>query len=327
LSLALGRPQVGMGRASCQFHVVRPLPPTAAGNQMRTTLTPCVATLVFVSALAAPARAQSPLNTLGTNIKNSAGDTWDVWTSPFRGRPDDWLFAIGMLAGSAGVSLVDANVDRLAINRINDAPWSLLKPFREGGIAFSGRVLTPVALGALGVSVVTRNNRLQEGLLGCSAAYAASSAIRTYVIYPLFARTRPDSSRNASTPPAKFGDQYDVDVPGRHVWGRHSFPGGHVVNVSACAAFLTRRYSMGAAEAIPWAVVGGVGVARMLDRRHWLSDQVIGIAFGYAVGKQFAVRSSHRANRKAADALATGPNGISAAPDDGGLRLTWKMAF
>jgi len=294
---------------------------------MRNPFTPCVVALLFVSTLGPPAGAQSPLRMLGTNIKNSAGDAWDVWTSPVRGRPDDWLFTLGIFAGSAGVSLVDADVDRWALKQSKHATWSFLKPFREGGIAFSGRFLTPAALAALGVSVVTRNSRLQEGLLGCAAAYAASSAVRTYVIYPVIARTRPDSSRSDVDPnPPKFGDQYDINIPGSSLWGRHSFPGGHLVNVSACAAFLTRRYSMGAAEVVPWAVVGSVGVARMLDGRHWLSDQVVGAAFGYAVGKQFAVRSSHRANR-IADTQTISPNGFSVAPDDGGVRLTWGMAF
>jgi len=294
---------------------------------MRTSLTPCVAALVFVSALAQLSRAQSPLSTLGTNIKNSAGDAWDVWTSPARARPDDWLVAFGVVAGSAGVSLADASVDRFAVQQTNKATWSFLKPFREGGVAFSGRFLTPAALAELGVSVVTRNYRLQEGLLGCATAYAASSAVRTYIIYPAVARTRPDSSRDFQTPPAAFGDQYDMNLPGSRPWGRHSFPGGHVVNVTACAEFLTSRYSMGAAEFIPWAVVGGVGFARMLDRRHWLSDQAVGIAFGYAVGKQFAVRSSRRANHTTAPALGATPNGLYFGPDAGGFRLSWKTDF
>jgi membrane-associated phospholipid phosphatase len=293
---------------------------------MRNPLIPCVAALVFVSVLTSPAPAQSRLGMLGTNIRYSAGDAWDVWTAPFRGQPDDWLYALGIVAGSAGVSLADAGVDRVAVKQSNGVAGSLLKPFREGGVAFSGRFLTPLALGALAVSVATRNSRLQEGLLGCGAAYAASSVVRTYVIYPIIDRTRPDSSRGSQTPPARFGDQYDIDVPGGSPWGRHSFPGGHVVNVSACATFLTRRYSMGAAEAIPWAVVGGVGVARILDRRHWLSDQVIGIAFGYAVGKQFAVRSSHRANRSTPDPTIS-PSRRHLAPDEGPIRVSWKFAF
>ncbi|HEY6825250.1 MAG TPA: phosphatase PAP2 family protein [Gemmatimonadaceae bacterium] len=294
---------------------------------MRISLTPCVAALVFVSALAQLGRAQSPLSTLGTNIKNSAGDAWDVWTSPARGQPDDWLVAFGVVAGSAGLSLADPIVDRWAVKQTNNATWWFLKPFREGGIAFSGQFITPVALGALAVSVVERNYRLQEALLGCGAAYAASSAVRTYVIYPVLARTRPDSSHDIRTPPATFGDQYEVNIPGARSWGRHSFPGGHVANVAACAEFLTSRYSMGAAQAIPWALVGGVSVARLLDRRHWLSDQVVGIAFGYAVGKQFAVRSSRRVHSETAPVVAATPDGLNLSRDDRGFRMTWKLAF
>jgi len=294
---------------------------------MRTSLTPCVVVLAFVSTLAQPARAQSPLKTLGTNIKNSAGDAWDIWTSPVRGGADDWLHALGLVAGSAGLSVADPSVDRWAVKQTHNGAWSFLRPFREGGVAFSGRLITPVALGALAVSVATRNVRLQEGLLGCGAAYAASSVVRSYIIYPSIARTRPDSSRDVQTPPAVFGDQYEMNVPGSRTWGRHSFPGGHVANVTACAAFLTQRYSMGAAEAIPWAVVGGVSLARMLDRRHWLSDQAMGIAFGYAVGKQFAVRSSHRADRTTSATPSATPNGFSLSSGNGALRLSWRGSF
>jgi membrane-associated phospholipid phosphatase len=294
---------------------------------MRTSSIRCVAATLFVSILAATADGQSRFGLLGTNLKNSAGDAWDVWTSPFRGRGDDWLLALGAVAGSAAVSLTDAAVDDWAFKQRNDATWTFLKPFREGGIAFSGRLLTPVAVGTLAVAVATRNSRLQEGLLGCATAYAASSAVRTWVIYPVIARTRPDSSRDVESPPARFGDQYEINIPGSSNWGRHSFPGGHLVNVTSCAAFLTRRYSMGVAEVIPWTVVGSVGLARILDRRHWLSDQVIGAAFGYAVGKQFAVRSSHRANRAATDDKPVSPDGFYLAPEAGRVQLTWRVTF
>jgi hypothetical protein len=158
---------------------------------MRTSSIRCVAATLFVSILAATADGQSKLSILGTNLKNSTGDAWDVWTSPFRGRGDDWLLALGAVAGSAAVSLADASVDQWAVKQQNDATWSFLKPFREGGIAFSGRVLTPVAWqhSALVSSRVTAGCKK-----ACSAAppptprrarYALGSSIR------FLARTRP----------------------------------------------------------------------------------------------------------------------------------------
>jgi membrane-associated phospholipid phosphatase len=261
----------------------------------RTKVAAAAAMLLLSARGAAP---QSVPSVLETNIRNVIGDTWDVWTSPLRARPRDWLTAAGVVALSASVLPLDDEVDRWAVRHRTDKSFDALKELREGGIAFSGRTITPVVAGALTLALVTRNQRLQEGLFGCLTAYGASSAVRTYVVYPLVARTRPDSGHSGvQPPPAKSGDQYEFDFPGTSDWGRHSVPGGHITNVVACAEFLTRRFSMGLVEPVIWALAGGVAVGRTLDRRHWTSDQVIGAAFGYAVGKQIALRSSRRAAR------------------------------
>ena len=235
---------------------------------------------------------------LETDVRNVIGDAWDVWTSPLHAHQRDWLGAAGMIALSAAVSPWDDEVDRWAVRHRTDKGFDVLKELREGGIAFSGRTIGPVAAGALAVSLLTRNQRFQEGLFGCLTAYGASSAVRTFVVYPLVARLRPDSGHSGvQPPPAKSGDQYKFEFPGTSDWGRHSLPGGHVANVVACAEFLTRRFSMGLVEPAMWALAGGVAVSRTLDRRHWTSDQVIGAALGFAVGKQIALRSSRRVAR------------------------------
>jgi hypothetical protein len=43
-----------------------------------------------------------------------------------------------------------------------------------------------------------------------------------------------------------------------------------------------------------------VGVGRLVDRRHWTSDTVLGALFGYAVGKEIALRSLERRQRDGA---------------------------
>ena len=80
-------------------------------------------------------------------------------------------------------------------------------------------------------------------------------------------------------------------------------PGGHLANITACITFLTTRYHLGKfVEPVLWATVAGVGVARTLDRAHWLSDQTLGLFFGYAVGKEVALRSSRRNAKRTATA-------------------------
>lgn len=259
---------------------------------------PLKVALSLLLASAPQLSAQSRAGMLWSNLRNSAGDVWDVWTSPFRATGTDWLTTAGVIAGAAAVSPLDASVDHWAFHNRNAWPFAPLDPLREGGVVFSGRAIAPVAVGALAVSVVAKNQRLQEGLFGCLASYGASSAVRNYVVYPLVARTRPDRREpNVVAPPARQGDQYHFSIPGSSDWGRHSFPGGHIANVFACSEFLTRRFSMGAAEPVLWAVAAGVGIGRTLDRRHWLSDQLLGAVYGYAVGKEVAIRSGRRANK------------------------------
>lgn len=289
--------------------------------------------------------AQSVAHALGNDASHSAGDIWAVWTSPFHSSGKDWLLAGGALAAWVAVSPIDATADQWAAQHQSDAIWTPLAPLRERGIASSGQAITPLALGALAVALAKNNQRLQEGLFGCTAAYSATSAVRTFVVYPLIARTRPDSAlpvKHHEQPPpppapAHPGDQYHISVPGGHDWGRQSIPGGHLVNVTACATFLTQRFTMGAMEPVAWAVVGGVALSRVLDRRHWLSDQVIGAVFGYAAGRVIAVRSSHRVDRPRSQPVTTNAERYAppifldrqlfVQPQPFGTAIGWAMVF
>jgi membrane-associated phospholipid phosphatase len=284
---------------------------------------------VWAVCSSSPAHGQSVVQSLGNHLRYAAGDIWGVWTSPLRGSQKDWLIALGVVAGSAALSPLDDNVDRWLVRNEDLALWDPLTEVREGGIAFSGKTITPVALGALAIALATNNQRVQEGLFGCLAAYASTSIARNFVFYPLVARTRPDSSRGEpDSPPAKQGDQYEFDFPGSSEWGRHSFPAGHVANIAACASFLGNRFSMGIVEPVVYVVAGGVGVGRMVDRRHWLSDTVLGILFGYAAGKEVALRSSRREQRGSTPQV-TGQasSGFSLSPSSRGVTLSWRKTF
>ncbi len=278
---------------------------------------------------ASSTRAQSVAQSFGTHLKNSAGDVWGVWTSPVRADKSDWLIALGTIGGSAALSVLDDDLDRWIVKHQNSSAWGPLKEVREGGHAFSGKYITPVALGALVVAMATNNQRLQEGLFGCLSSYASTSIVRNYVFYPLVARTRPDSSRGEPEPPgASDGDQFDIGFPGSSKWGEHSLPAGHVANIAACASFLGNRFSMGLAEPVVYAVAAGVGVGRLVDRRHWLSDTVLGMAFGYAAGREVALRSSRREQKSTGSMARKGAaEGLSIRPSSGGVTVSWQRTF
>jgi hypothetical protein len=264
------------------------------------------------------------------DFRNFGGDVWSVWTSPFRAGPKDWMNTALVVGASAAMSPLDDDIDRVMVRNENNAAWSAIKELREGGAAFSGKYVTPVAGAALIYGLATKNTKIQEGIFGCLAAYTSGSVVRNYVFYNLVGRERPDSSRDdaITSPAANGGDQYHFTFPGKSEWGMHSLPAGHVANIMSCATYLNTRFDMGYVEPVLYAVTAGIGVGRLVDRRHWTSDTFLGMAFGYAIGREVAHRSLDRAGRSGMSGAAS--SALSKAyvsPAKGGLTLGWKTTF
>ena len=274
--------------------------------------------------------AQSIGTMVRDDLKNFGGDVWAVWTSPARATPKGWMTTTLVVAGAAALSPLDDNVDRWMVRNEGNAGWSAIKELREGGKAFSGKYVTPAAGLTLVYGLATKNTKVQEGIFGCVASYVSGSVVRNYVLYALIGRERPDSSRNDSitSPPAAEGDQYNFTFPGKSQWGMHSLPAGHAANIMACATFLNTRFDLGYVEPVLYAVTAGIGVGRLLDRRHWTSDTFLGMAFGYAIGREVAKHSLARANAGGASgAAAAALSGVYLNPSKQGLTLGWKTTF
>ncbi|HET9424652.1 MAG TPA: phosphatase PAP2 family protein [Gemmatimonadaceae bacterium] len=276
--------------------------------------------------------AQSVGRMLENDLRNFGGDIWSVWTSPFRADARDWLTAGIVVAGSAAVMPLDDNIDRWMVKHQNSALWSPLKELRQGGKGFSGKYITPAAGGVLIYALATKNTKIQEGIFGCLASYVSGSVVRNYVLYALVGRERPNPRKDSVTvPPAEEGDQYNFTVPGEFDnWGMHSMPAGHAANILACASFLNNRFEMGYVEPALYLVSAGIGVGRLVDRRHWTSDTFVGLAFGYAIGRHVAHRSANRALKSSTAvgaAAATMLEGVYVTPSRHSLTVGWKTTF
>lgn len=274
--------------------------------------------------------AQSVGRMLETDLRNFGGDVWAVWTSPFRAGPKDWLTAGLIVGASAAASPLDDDIDRWMVRHKDNFAGGSLKELREGGLAFSGKYITPVAAGALVYALATKNTKIQEGIFGCLASYTSGSLLRNYVIYPLVSRERPEI-KGTTSPPAAQGDQYKFDFPGEFdAKGLHSLPAGHAANIISCTSFLNNRFEMGIVEPALYLVTAGIGVGRMVDRRHWNSDTMVGMAFGYAIGRQIAHRSLNRAMNTQGGAGAAAASVLSGAylsPSKSQITLGWKTTF
>lgn len=262
------------------------------------------------------------------DVLHAGGDIVGTWASPFHSSARDWLGAGLVVAGSAAITPFDDNIDNWFVRHHGNAAWSALNEFREGGSAFAGKTITPVVAGVYVVGIVTKNRGIRDGVWGCVASYAAESVVRSQVMYRVVGRLRPDSLRTDHVlVPSRQGDQYKFYFPGSNAWGKHSLPAGHVANVAACASFLSHRFGNPYITVPAYAVTIGVGVGRMVDRRHWTSDTILGALFGYAVGKEVGIRSLDRRERDTDGQAAVDASGLFLGGNENGLLIGWKTTF
>lgn len=272
---------------------------------MRRRLLPVLMLIVVASPATS---AQSVGRMLGNDLRWMAQDVGAVWLSPFKGDAGDYALTAGVVGGSAALSVLDDDVDRLVLANRDRGLFNAVRPMRHGGSFYTAHRAVPVAGVAYVVALLTKNRGLRDGIMGCAASYTAGSTLRRLVLYNVLGRDRPDTARNRpageASPPSQSGDQYHFSIPARS-WGAQSFPGGHVENAAACASFFMYRYDTGVIGVPLVGLVSGVGLARLADRGHWLSDQVIGVAMGWAVGKEVARRQLHRLADERSDSPAS----------------------
>jgi len=279
------------------------------------------------------ADAQSVGRMVVDDVTNAARDFGAIWISPFRGGPKDYLIAGAVLAGSAALSPLDDDVDRWAVRNRDRGVLDAIRPLRRGGDFYSINKATPYVGGLYLVGLATKHRGIRDGIFGCAAAYGANTTIRHQVVYRLIGRNRPDTIRNRPEgyvpPGATQGDQYEFNFPANG-YGDHSFPGGHVATMATCASFLSHRFELGLVEPVLAVLVTGMGVGRLADQGHWLSDQVVGVVFGYAVGREVARRQKRRLERErsAAPAMETAnAPGPYLGTDANGTRIGWQLTF
>ena len=268
---------------------------------------------------APPLRAQSVAQMLGADVKHGVSDMAYTLGSPLHTSFGNWAMAADGILLAVALSPTDDQVDRWFLSTQKSSVWAPLRVFREGGPAFSGKTITPTAIALYAAGLGANNKSIREGIWGCVASYGAESLVRTEVLYKIVARERPDSVRgNHDESPSAHGDQYQIEVPGGRGWGTHSFPAGHVANVAACASFLSYRFTKRSVVIPANLLAAAVGIGRMVDRRHWSSDTLIGILLGYAIGKEVARRSLEREQPRANQA-----KGASGAP----VLIGWQATF
>ena len=272
------------------------------------------------SMIAAPAAAQSVGNMLKDDVTYLARDISAVWAAPFKGSGQDWATFAGAM-GLFGVSmLADQAANDFVLRQDSAGRFAAIEELRRGGVLFTGKYVVPPIAALYVAGIAFKNQGMRDAVMGCAATWAAQSPPRKMLAH-IIGRARPDTTKND---PNRFepNDPQIWKLGWTNDWNMRSFPGGHIANAMGCASFWANRFDLGGVgEVALYALAAGIGVGRMADGGHWVSDQIIGAILGYAIGNEVARRQLRRVEGQRAT------TGMSVSPGAAGPTISVSWTF
>jgi hypothetical protein len=219
-------------------------------------------------------------------------DVKQQWTSPFRATGSDWLKAGGFaVATTAAVLFADKPVNTFTVEQIrtNKSVVSASNYVTDFGGMYE--VYTLAALGAYGV--LFKKEKEKTTTLLATQAYITAAAIETAVKY-LTSRQRPNyydaiTGKNSHVFHGPFYHFLKNDNS-----SFQSFPSGHTTVAFAAATVFAMEYrEYRVVPIIAYSAATAIGLSRIVQNAHWISDVMVGAALGFLCGRQ-VVNNYHR---------------------------------
>ena len=222
-------------------------------------------------------------------FKHLLQDQGAIWTAPFHGTTKDLVFWGPAVAGTALIILHDEKIFQNVKNFQEKNGWvDKISPhitkLGDGDIHLG--ILATLYLGGL----LFKDDKLRE-TGGLCLQTLFHTAIVVNVLKHCFGRQRPD-----------YGDGKDgwhglSDSIARYTDNPQSrynaFPSGHTIIVWGSATVVSEQYKESLVIPIVcYSLATLVGLSRMTESRHWLSDAVAGAVLGHAIGKYIARKRS-----------------------------------
>lgn len=205
-------------------------------------------------------------------------DTKAIVTSPARWQQRDWVKVGILVSGTASLSLADQSVKNLFQSNRNNQLDYVSKNFLE---PFGGNYSFLVISGFLAHGILAKNKRsINTGLLVIES-YVLSSLIVQIPKY-VVGRQRPNNGQGDG--PFAFKGPFQGT----------SFPSGHTTVSFALASVIATQYRENKwVPVTAYSIASLVGLSRIYDNKHWLSDVVAGAAIGTLVGNLVSHRTSY----------------------------------
>jgi membrane-associated phospholipid phosphatase len=223
---------------------------------------------------------------LGSDLKQG-------FTKPFHMTKGDWLKFGGFAVGTGAVMLIDEPIQKYAVklSQRNRAVKNVSSQITKFGGLYEAYTLG--ALGAYGY--IFNNSKMQTTTLLATQAYLTGGAMES-VLKLLSGRQRPfitDSSR-VEAEPTFYGPFHKTlkGTNGKRI--NSSFPSGHTTVAFAAATVYAMEY-----KDRPWVPIvaytaaTAIGLSRITENKHWITDVVSGAALGYLSGR-LVVNNYHR---------------------------------
>jgi membrane-associated phospholipid phosphatase len=229
-------------------------------------------------------------------------DAKQEFIKPFHLHAKDWpRLGIGAAVISA-VALSDESVQKFMIKLRDRNEWV---HDVSNFVTNTGGPYEAITLGLMATyGVVFKNEKLKTTALLASQSYITSAAIQT-MIKLVSGRQRPFVYRpdHVEAEPKFYGPFHSPfrDVNGKKTTG--SFPSGHTTGAFAAATVFAMEYhDRPLVPIIAYSSASLIGLSRITENKHWVSDVLAGVALGLLSGRQVvnnyhrfaAIRNAHR---------------------------------
>jgi membrane-associated phospholipid phosphatase len=214
----------------------------------------------------------------GAYLKKYWTDTKAIVSSPARWDQRDWIKFGALASFTAGLTLADQPVADFFQSHKNSTESYISRNVLEHFGAEHSFILMS---GIFVYGAFKQDNRcISTALLALESYSLASLMVR--VPKWLVGRQRPDNWEG--------NGPYEINGP----FKGSSFPSGHTTASFAVASVLATQFRE--IKWVPFAaysVASMVGISRLYDNKHWLSDVVAGAAIGTLVGNLVSHRTSN----------------------------------
>jgi membrane-associated phospholipid phosphatase len=219
-------------------------------------------------------------------------DIKQQWTAPFRATGSDWLKVAGFAAATtAAVFWADRPVNKYTVTQIRTNPSVVNASTYVTNFGGMWEGYTLAALGTYGL--VFHKEKEKTTTLLATQAYITAATIETAMKY-LTSRQRPNyydafTGKNSHVFHGPFYHFLKSDVS-----SFQSFPSGHTTVAFAAATVFAMEYrEYRAVPILAYSAATAIGISRIVQNAHWISDVMVGAALGFLCGRQ-VVNNYHR---------------------------------